>query len=341
MTDRTDARLDSGATMRAMVLEAPGGPLVPREIPVPRPEASQVLIRVRACGICRTDLHILDGELSQPRLPLVPGHEVVGTVVERGAQVHELRVGQRVGVPWLGHTCGTCRFCRAGQENLCDEPAFTGYQVDGGYAEYAVADHRYCFPLPDAYDDAGAAPLLCAGLIGYRALRLAGAGHRLGLYGFGAAAHILCQVAAWQGREVFAFTAPGDRATQGFAHSLGAVWAGDSDVPPPSALDAAILFAPVGALVPRALRAVVKGGVVVCGGIHMSEVPAFPYEILWGERVLRSVANLTRQDGIELLELAPKVPVRTHVTTFPLAEANEAIARLRRGEVHGAAVLTP
>ena len=340
MTHQTGVRLDAGATMRGMVMEAPGGPLAPRELPVPRPGPTQVLIRVRACGICRTDLHILDGDLTRPKLPLVLGHEVVGTVAEVGTEVRELRAGQRVGVPWLGHTCGTCRYCAGGHENLCDEPAFTGYQIDGGYAEYTVADHRYCFPLPDAYADAEAAPLLCAGLIGYRALRLAGEGPRLGLYGFGAAAHILCQVATWQGREVYAFTPPGDQAAQGFARSLGAVWAGDSDRPPPALLDAAILFAPVGALVPRALRAVAKGGVVVCAGIHMSEVPAFPYAILWGERVLRSVANLTRQDGVEFMDLAPRVPVRTSVTAFPLAEANEAIARLRRGEVHGAAVLT-
>ena len=295
MTHQTSGRLDPGATMRAMVMESPGGPLVPRELPVPRPGPAQVLIRVRACGICRTDLHILDGDLTRPKLPLVLGHEVVGTVAEVGTAVRELQAGQRVGVPWLGRTCGTCRYCASGHENLCDEPVFTGYQIDGGYAEYAVADHRYCFPVPDACADAEAAPLLCAGLIGYRALRLAGEGRRLGLYGFGAAAHILCQVAAWQGREVFAFTPPGDQAVQGFARSLGAVWAGDSDRPPPALLDAAILFAPVGALVPRALRAVAKGGTVVCAGIHMSEVPAFPYAILWGERVLRSVANLTRR----------------------------------------------
>jgi propanol-preferring alcohol dehydrogenase len=327
--------------MRAMVLERPGVALVARELPVPAPRSGQVLVRVQACGVCRTDLHIIDGELDRPKLPLVLGHEVVGTVAALGPGVPSLRVGQRIGVPWLGHTCGACRYCASARENLCDAPAFTGYQVDGGYAEYTVADHHYCFALPEGYDDTEAAPLLCAGLIGYRALRLAGEGERLGLYGFGAAAHIVCQVATWQGREVYALTRAGDAGAQAFARSLGAVWAGGSDEPPPVPLDAAIVFAPVGALVPLALRALVKGGTVVCAGIHMSEVPAFPYADLWGERVLRSVANLTRRDGAEFLELAPRVPVRTRVTVFPLAEANEAIARLRRGHVHGAAVLVP
>lgn len=329
------------SVMRAMVLERPGLALVARELPVPVPRSGQVLVRVQACGVCRTDLHIIDGELDRPKLPLVLGHEVVGTVAALGPGVQSLRVGQRVGVPWLGHTCGACRYCASARENLCDAPAFTGYQVDGGYAEYTVADHDYCFPLPEGYDDTEAAPLLCAGLIGYRALRLVGEGERLGLYGFGAAAHIVCQVATWQGREVYAFTRPGDAGAQAFARSLGAVWAGGSEEPPPAPLDGAILFAPVGALVPLALRAVVKGATVVCAGIHMSEVPAFPYADLWGERVLRSVANLTRQDGAEFLDLAPRVPVRTRVTVFPLAEANEAIARLRGGHLHGAAVLVP
>jgi propanol-preferring alcohol dehydrogenase len=325
--------------MRAMVLDAPRQPLRAADVPPPRPGPEQVLVRVHACGVCRTDLHVVDGELPDPRLPLVPGHEVVGTVAEQGEGVERFAPGQRVGVPWLGWTDGRCRFCLSGRENLCDRARFTGYTIDGGYAEYAVADQRYVFPLPAGYGDAEAAPLLCAGLIGYRSLTLAGEARRVGLYGFGAAAHIIAQVARHQGREVYAFTRPGDPEGQQFARDLGAVWAGGSDVPPPEELDAAILFAPVGALVPLALRALAKGGVVVCAGIHMSDIPSFPYRLLWGERTVRSVANLTRLDGEEFLALAPRVPVRTTVETFPLAEANEALARLRSGRIHGAAVL--
>ncbi len=299
------------------------------------------MLHVRACGVCRTDLHVVDGELPDPKLPLVPGHEVVGTVAAKGERAGRFAVGDRVGVPWLGWTCGVCRYCRSGRENLCDRPAFTGYTLDGGYAEYVAADHRYCFPIPDGYSDAEAAPLLCAGLIGYRSLVMAGDARRLGIYGFGAAAHIVAQVAKHQGREVYAFTRPGDAEAQRFARELGAVWAGGSTDRPPVELDAAILFAPVGALVPAALAAVAKGGVVVCGGIHMSDIPAFPYRLLWGERVVRSVANLTRRDGEEFLALAPKVPVRTEVHTLPLTEANEALRRLRAGEVQGAEVLIP
>jgi propanol-preferring alcohol dehydrogenase len=298
-----------------------------------------VLVRVRACGVCRTDLHVVDGDLVHPKLPLVPGHEIVGTVQALGAGVEQFALGERVGIPWLGYTCGQCGYCRAGRENLCDGARFTGYDLDGGYAEYTVADARYCFPLPDAYSDAHAAPLLCAGLIGYRALVMAGDARRLGIYGFGAAAHIIAQVAAWQGREVFAFSRPGDEDSQRFALDLGAKWAGDSTRAPPEPLDAAIIFAPVGALVPAALRATGKGGTVVCAGIHMSDIPAFPYDILWGERTVCSVANLTRRDGEEFIALAPKVPVRTEVECLPLAQANEALARLRQGYVQGAAVL--
>jgi propanol-preferring alcohol dehydrogenase len=325
--------------MHAMVLGAPRQPLRAADLPRPRPGPEQVLLRVHACGVCRTDLHVVDGELTEPKLPLVPGHEIVGTVVEAGERVERFAAGQRVGVPWLGWTCGTCRYCRSGRENLCDRARFTGYQLDGGYAEYTLADQRYAFALPAAYGDAEAAPLLCAGLIGYRSLVLAGDGRRLGLYGFGAAAHLIAQVARHQGREVYAFTRPGDTEGQQFARELGAVWAGGSSAPPPEELDAAILFAPVGALVPLALRAVAKGGVVVCAGIHMSDIPAFPYRLLWGERTVRSVANLTRRDGEEFLALAPQVPVRAAVETFPLAEANEALSRLRSGKVKGAAVL--
>jgi propanol-preferring alcohol dehydrogenase len=322
-----------------MVLDAPRTPLRAAEIAVPAPGPGDLLIRVEACAVCRTDLHVVDGELPHPRLPLVPGHEIVGTVVAAGARAGAVALGTRVGVPWLGGTCGRCRYCLSGRENLCDEARFTGYDIDGGYAEYAAADHRFCFPLPAAYAPAEAAPLLCAGLIGYRALRLAGDARRLGVYGFGAAAHILAQVARHEGRPVYAFVRPGDAAGARFAREMGAVWAGGSDEAPPEPLDAAIIFAPAGELVPAALRAVAKGGVVVCGGIHMSEIPAFPYEILWGERVLRSVANLTRRDGEELLALAPEIPVRTEVETFPLAAANEALEALRRGRVRGAAVL--
>jgi propanol-preferring alcohol dehydrogenase len=328
-------------TMHAMTLESARTPLRPADLPVPSPGPEQILLRVRACGVCRTDLHVVDGELTQPKLPLVPGHEIVGTVERKGEKVERFAVGDRVGVPWLGWTCGVCPYCRSGRENLCDRARFTGYTLDGGYAEYTVADQRFCFELPAAYGDAEAAPLLCAGLIGYRSLVMAGDARRLGIYGFGAAAHIIAQVARHQGRQVYAFTSPGDVEAQQFARDLGAVWAGDSTGPPPEELDAAILYAPVGSLVPAALRAVAKGGVVVCAGIHMSDIPSFPYDWLWGERTIRSVANLTRRDGEEFLALAPRVPVRTEVQPFPLAEANEALGRLRRGRIRGAAVLLP
>ena len=326
--------------MRAMVLERPRAPLVARDIPDPAPGPGQLLLRVRACAVCRTDLHVIDGDLHDPKLPLVLGHEIVGAVAARGANATRFEIGTRVGVPWLGWTCGECIYCRSNRENLCIRARFTGYQIDGGYAECCVADERYCFALPDSYDDVHAAPLLCAGLIGYRALRAAGDAAALGMYGFGAAAHLIAQVAESQGRRVFAFTRPGDTAAQEFARQLGAEWVGGSDQSPPVELDAAILFAPVGALVPAALRAVAKGGTVVCAGIHMSDIPAFPYEILWGERVVRSVANLTRRDGEEFLALAPRIPVRTDVEPMPLDKANEAVQRLRAGQVHGAAVLT-
>ena len=331
--------------MQAMLLDTPGAPLRPAELPVPEPGPTQILIRVGACGVCRTDLHIVDGELAHPKLPLMLGHEIVGRVEAMGAEVERVQLGMRVGVPWLGSTDGTCRYCRSGQENLCDHARFTGYDLDGGYAGYTVADARFAFPLPDAYSDAEAAPLLCAGLIGYRALKLAATSapelKRLGIYGFGAAAHIIAQVARAQGAEIYAFTRAGDQAAQAFACSLGAIWAGGSDEPAPEVLDAAIIFAPVGALVPAALKAVRKGGVVVCGGIHMSDIPTFPYELLWEERVVRSVANLTRADAREFLSLAPKVPVKTTVVPMPLARANEALSRLRHGELTGAAVLIP
>jgi propanol-preferring alcohol dehydrogenase len=324
-----------------MILTAPKSGLCQVELAEPEPGPEQVLIRVRACGVCRTDLHVVDGELPDPKLPLVPGHEVVGMVVRKGERVDRFREGDRVGVPWLGRTCGTCRFCLAGRENLCDRPGFTGYTLDGGYAEYTLADQRYCFPVPAAFGDAEAAPLLCAGLIGYRSLALAGDARRLGIYGFGAAAHIVAQVARHQGREVYAFTRPGDEEAQRFARDLGAAWAGDSTSQPPEELDAAILYAPVGSLVPAALRAVAKGGTVVCAGIHMSDIPAFPYRLLWGERTVRSVANLTRRDGEEFLALAPRVPVRTEIQIFALADANQALQRLREGRLRGAAVLLP
>ena len=327
--------------MRAMVLERAGTPLVGRELPEPVPGPGQVLIEVAACGVCRTDLHVVDGELPHPKLPLVPGHEIVGRVREVGAGVADLRPGDRVGVPWLGHSCGVCRYCRSGRENLCDAPGFTGYTIDGGYAERTVADAAYCFPIPAAYDDVAAAPLLCAGLIGYRTLKMAGDARRLGIYGFGAAAHIVAQIARFEGREVFAFTRAGDEQAQAFARELGAVWTGGSDEAPPEPLDAALVFAPVGALVPAALRAVDKGGTVVLGGIHMSDIPSFPYRLLWQERVVRSVANLTRRDGEELLALAPKVPVRTATAAYPLGSANAALADLREGRLQGAAVLVP
>jgi propanol-preferring alcohol dehydrogenase len=327
--------------MRAMVLEAAGKPLVMRDIPVPEAGAGRILLEVLACGVCRTDLHIRDGELAEPKLPLVQGHQIVGEVIEVGDGVAGISIGDRVGVPWLGWTCGECRFCRSGRENLCDRAKFTGYHMDGGFAEFAAADARFCFPIPPEYPDLQAAPLLCAGLIGFRAYRMTGDAERLGIYGFGAAAHILAQVAAHQGRRVFAFTKPGDEAGQRFARELGAAWAGSSDERPPEELDAAIVFAPDGALVPAALRAISKGGTVVCGGIHMSDIPAFPYDILWGERTVRSVANLTREDGIEFLRLAPRVPVRTEVTSFALADTNEALDWIRYGRGRGAAVVVP
>ena len=323
--------------MRAMVLIEPRRPLELRELPDPDPQPGQVLLRVRACGVCRTDLHVADGELAEPKLPLVIGHEIVGIVEKGGSRFAR---GTRVGVPWLGWTCGVCEYCRAGRENLCDRARFTGYQIDGGYAELTVADERYCFPLPDRYSDAEAAPLLCAGLIGARSLRMAGDARRLGLYGFGAAAHLVAQVARAEGREVYAFTSPGDAEAQRFAVSLGAVWAGSS-LEMPAELDAAILFAPVGALVPQALRAVRKAGVVVCGGIHMSDVPSFPYRLLWGERVVRSVANLTRRDAEEFLAIAGRLPLRTRVAAHPLTAANDVLASLRAGGVVGAAALVP
>ena len=315
------------------------------ELPPPKPAAGEVLIAVKACAVCRTDLHIVDGELAHPKLPLVPGHEIVGTVVEKGAEVDRFRIGDRVGVPWLGWTCGVCEFCRSGRENLCDRARFTGYQVDGGYAELTVADQRFCFPLPAQFDDVAAAPLLCAGLIGYRTLRLAiehsEKGERIGIYGFGAAAHIVAQVARFQGRQVFAFTRPGDAAGQDFARRLGAVWVGGSDEEPPEKLDAALIFAPVGALIPAALKATKKGGIVVSGGIHMSDIPSFPYALLWEERVIRSVANLTRRDAEEFLTLAPKTGIVTTTTPYKLADANRALADLRDGRLDGAAVLVP
>jgi propanol-preferring alcohol dehydrogenase len=320
-----------------MVLRAPGRPLEPADIPDPVPGDGEVLVRVSACGICRTDLHVVDGELPEPKLPLVPGHQIVGTVVADGRR---FGAGERVGIPWLGRTCGRCRYCLSGRENLCDAPTFTGYQRDGGYAELAVVDEAYAFPLPGGLSDVDTAPLLCAGLIGYRALRMAGDAERLGLYGFGASAHIVCQVALSQGRRVFAFTRSDDADSQRFARELGAEWAGDAGGPAPEELDAAILFAPVGEHVPAALRATAKGGTVVCAGIHMSDIPSFPYELLWGERTVRSVANLTRRDGEEFLALAPQVPVRTHVAEYPLERANEALDDLRAGRFSGSAVLS-
>jgi propanol-preferring alcohol dehydrogenase len=324
-----------------MVLDAAGRPLRGADLPLPEPGRGQVRLRVRACGVCRTDLHVAAGELPDPKLPLVLGHEIVGVVEATGPGATRFAIGDRVGVPWLGWTCGSCEYCGTGRENLCDGARFTGYQIDGGYAEHAVADERYCFALPAGWGDAEVAPLLCAGLIGYRALAAAGPAERLGIYGFGAAAHIVAQIARHEGRRVFAFTRPGDAAAHRFAIELGAEWAGPSDAPPPEPLDAAIIFAPVGALVPAALRAVAKGGTVVCAGIHMSDIPSFRYEILWGERVVRSVANLTRRDGEEFLALAPRAGVRTTVEAFALAEAQRALDRLRRGEVRGAGVVVP
>ena len=327
--------------MRAMVLLAQKAPLQSMDLPRPEPGPGQLQLEVDACAVCRTDLHVVDGDLPQPKLPLIPGHEIVGRVTAVGPETSGWTVGERVGVSWLGWTCGTCAFCRGGQENLCDHARFTGYQIDGGYAQAAVADARFCFRLPAELPDIHAAPLLCAGLIGYRSLRMTGDAERLGLFGFGAAARIVAQVARYQGRRLYAFTRPGDRAVQAFARDLGAEWAGGSDEQPPELLDAAIIFAPVGSLVPAALRAVRKGGTVVCAGIHMSDIPSFPYDILWGERVVRSVANLTRQDGDDFLKLAPAIPVRTEVSSYPLAEANEALEDLRSGRLIGAAVLIP
>ena len=326
--------------MKAMILKEPGTLLTLAEVPDPTPAPDQLLIKVHSCAVCRTDLHVIDGELPDPKLPLIPGHEIIGTVIAKGSAVDRFAPGDRVGVPWLGWSCGACPWCLSGRENLCDGARYTGYQIDGGYAEMTVADARFCFPIAASYRDDEAAPLMCAGLIGYRALCMAGEdAKRLGLYGFGAAAHIIAQVARHQGREVYAFTRPGDTAAQRLASDLGACWAGGSDEQPPVPLDAAIIFAPSGPLVPAALRAVAKGGTVVCAGIHMSDIPSFPYGILWGERIVRSVANLTRRDGEEFLALAPAVPVKTHVTTFPLAQANEAVAAVRSGAITGAAVL--
>jgi propanol-preferring alcohol dehydrogenase len=329
------------STMRAMVLERPQTSLVLREQPIPRPAVGEILVDVSACGVCRTDLHVVDGELPHPKLPIVPGHEIVGRVAAMGPGVSGFAIGARVGVPWLGHTCGVCPYCRDHKENLCDAPRFTGYTRDGGYATHAVADANYCFRLPDGIGDAEAAPLLCAGLIGWRSYRMAGEGRDLGLYGFGAAAHILAQIARAQGRRVYAFTRGGDKAAQDFARALGAVWAGASEDTPPIPLDAAIIFAPVGALVPLALKAVKKGGRVVCGGIHMSDIPSFPYDILWEERQIVSVANLTRDDAREFLALAPNAAIKTEVTRYALEDANQALADLRAGRLQGAAVLVP
>ncbi len=326
--------------MRAMILDAPGRPLRLADIPIPTPREKEILIRVHACGVCRTDLHIVDGELTEPRLPLVPGHQIVGTVEALGPGASRFGVGERVGVPWLGASCGSCRFCTTGRENLCDSARYTGYQLDGGFAEYATAHQDFAFPIPPEYPDLQAAPLLCAGLIGYRAYRMVGAARRIGFYGFGAAAHILIQLARFEERDVYAFVRKGDEQAKGFARSLGAVWAGDSNETPPVPLDAAIIFAPAGELVPIALRAVDKGGVVVCAGIHMSDIPSFPYAILWGEREVRSVANLTRRDGEEFLALAPCVPIRTEAHPYPLERANEALADLRAGRFTGSAVVT-
>ncbi len=327
--------------MKAMVLDSANSPLRLAELPMPVPKENEVLLKVHACGVCRTDLHVLDGELANPKYPLILGHEIVGVVVDKGQKVEQFTIGQRLGVPWLGYTCEQCRYCNTNHENLCDNALFTGYTLNGGYAEYTVADERYCFPIPESYSDAEAAPLLCAGLIGYRALMAAGDAQRLGIYGFGAAAHIIAQVAHHQGRKIFAFTKPGDIAGQQFAIALGATWAGDSNIQPPEEMDAAIIFAPVGALIPQALRHTAKSGIVVCAGIHMSDIPQFPYSTLWGERTVRSIANLTRQDGEEFLALAPKIGIHTEVETFPLSSANEALELLRQGKIRGAAVLVP
>jgi propanol-preferring alcohol dehydrogenase len=327
-------------TMRAMLLEAPGEPLTLKQVPVPAPGPNQVLLQVHACGVCRTDLHILDGELKNPKLPLILGHQIVGTIVDLGKDVDQFQLGERIGVPWLGYTDGTCQYCQRDQENLCENPLFTGYTIDGGFAEYAVADQRYCFTLPEAYADREVAPLLCAGMIGYRTYRLAGAHtDRIGIYGFGSAAHIIAQVAIHQGKRVFAFTRPGDNEAKEFALQLGAVWAGDSTQAPPEELDAALIFAPVGSLIVDALRATTKGGTVVSGGIHMSDIPSFPYRLLWEERTIRSVANLTRKDGEDFLAVAPRVPVETQIHTYALETANQALDDIREGRLQGSAVL--
>jgi propanol-preferring alcohol dehydrogenase len=327
--------------MKAMVLESPGKPLVLKDVPVPEPDENQVLIKIHACGVCRTDLHIVDGELTNPKLPLIIGHEIVGSIEKLGKNVNEFKHGEKVGVPWLGYTDGSCKYCRRGEENLCENAKFTGYTIDGGYAEYTVADKHYVFRIPEGFDDSHAAPLLCAGLIGYRSYRMIGKDFEtLGIYGFGAAAHVIAQVAVHQGKKIYAFTKPGNEEGKEFARKLGAVWAGDSTQMPPVKLDASIIFAPVGSLIPAALKASDRGGVVICGGIHMSDIPQFPYDILWEEREIKSVANLTRRDGEELLEIAPKVPVKTEITLYPLEKANEALNDLRSGKLHGAAVLT-
>ncbi|HEX7518621.1 MAG TPA: zinc-dependent alcohol dehydrogenase family protein [Chthoniobacterales bacterium] len=325
--------------MRAMILESPRRPLVSCEVPLPALRPEQLLVRVTACAVCRTDLHVIDGELSNPKLPLIPGHEIVGHIEKLGEAVREFQVGERVGIPWLGWTCGECKFCRSNRENLCERARFTGYTLDGGYAEFTVADARFCFRIPDAYDDVAAAPLLCAGLIGYRSLCKTDDAQRIGIYGFGAAAHIVAQVAHHQGRKLFAFTRPGDTTAQRFALAMGADWAGGSDELAPEKLEAAIIFAPIGALVPVALRGLERGGIVVCGGIHMSDIPSFPYVDLWQERSICSVANLTRRDALEFLEMAPRIPVTTETHTYPLAQANEALEAVRSGKLSGAAVL--
>ena len=330
-----------GEDMRAMLFKQSGSPLVWTEVADPRPDDQQILIRIRACGVCRTDLHLIDGDLPNPKQPLIPGHEIIGEVIGKGASVDRFKIGDRVGVPWLGWTCGVCDFCKSDRENLCDRAQFTGYQIDGGYAELTVADQRFCFLIDERYSDVDAAPLLCAGLIGFRALKMTGEAQRLGIYGFGAAAHIVAQIARYEGREIYAFTRKGDSPAQAFAKELGAVWAGSSETLLPDLLDAAIIFASVGALIPVALRATNKGGTVVCGGIHMSDIPSFPYSILWGERVLRSVANLTRADAVDFLSLAPRIPVKTRAIAYPLSQANEALADLRAGRFSGAAVLVP
>ncbi|MBT3360410.1 MAG: zinc-dependent alcohol dehydrogenase family protein [Rhodospirillales bacterium] len=327
--------------MRAMVLDGPGSPLRLRNLTRPEPGPGQVLVRIAACGVCRTDLHVVDGELTDPSLPIIPGHEIIGTVAQLGAGVDRFAIGERVGIPWLGFSCDECDYCRSGRENLCRHARYTGYHLDGGYADYTLADARYCFPILGDYSDAEAAPLMCAGLIGHRSLRMAGDPERLGIYGFGAAAHIVAQVARYEGRQVFAFTRPGDEAAQVFARDLGATWAGPSDAPPPEPLDAAIIFAPVGPLVPLALRAIRPGGRVVCAGIYMTDIPSFAYELLWEEREIVSVANLTRADGKEFLTLAPRVPVKTTIETYKLEDANTALDNLRAGHIHGAAVLIP